>query len=123
MNLRVPVTKSLDELSSQIQNKVISYDKAILCEIHGKKEPLYIGKEDPLITTLCRIFNQKTGMQASPIAIGGATYARAFPNCISFGANMPEHKDMCHQVDEFIDLDTFFISSKIYAEAIYELAK
>lgn len=123
MNLRVPVTKSLDELSSQIQNKVISYDKAILCEIHGKKEPLYISKEDPLVTTLCSIFNQKTGMQASPIAIGGATYARAFPNCISFGANMPGHKDMCHQVDEFIDLDIFFISSKIYAEAIYELAK
>ena len=36
---------------------------------------------------------------------------------------MPGQKDMCHQVDEFIDVDTLILSSKIYAEAIYELAK
>ena len=36
---------------------------------------------------------------------------------------MPGEKDMCHQVDEFINLDDLLISSKIYAEAIYKLAK
>ena len=73
--------------------------------------------------TLTRIFNEKTGQNAEPIAIGGGTYARAFPNCVAFGANMPGCKDMCHQVDEFIDVDTLILSSKIYAEAIWELAK
>lgn len=58
-----------------------------------------------------------------PIAICGATYARAFDNCISFGANMPGHKDMCHQVDEYIEIDNLILSAKIYAEAIYELSR
>ena len=62
-------------------------------------------------------------MNVNPIAIGGATYARAFDNCISFGANMPGHEDMCHKVDEYIEIDSLILSSKIYANAIYELAK
>lgn len=64
-----------------------------------------------------------TNSNAEPIAIGGATYARAFKNCISFGANFPGQKDMCHQTDEFISIDSLILSSKIYAEAIYELSK
>ena len=57
----------------------------------------------------------------SPIAIGGATYARAFKNCISFGPNFPGQTDMCHQVDEFIEIDNLILCSKIYAKAIYAL--
>ena len=58
-----------------------------------------------------------------PIAIGGATYARAFDNCISFGANIPGQKDICHQSDEFITIDNLVFASKTYAKAIYELSK
>ena len=56
-----------------------------------------------------------------PIAIGGATYARAFPNCVSFGANMPNCEDMCHKADEFISIDNLILSAKIYANVIYKL--
>ena len=73
--------------------------------------------------TLCHIFNKINHSNYAPIAIGGGTYARAFKNCISFGANFPGDTDMCHQADEFINIDKFVLSCKIYAEAIYELAK
>ena len=76
-----------------------------------------------MVKTLCNIFNKVTGLNEEPIAIGGATFARAFDNCISFGANMPGHPDMCHQVNEFVNIENLILSSKIYAEAIYELAK
>ena len=36
---------------------------------------------------------------------------------------MPGKKDMCHQVDEFVEIDDLILSSKIYAEAIYKLSK
>ena len=58
---------------------------------------------------------------SEPIAIGGGTYARAFENCVSFGANFPEDTDMCHQANEFINIDKLILSCKIYAETIYEL--
>ena len=118
INLRVPVNTSLDE----IQEK---YEKIESCRVKTtlKHEPLYIEKDSKLVKTLTEIFNQKTGLNLEPIAIGGGTYARAFPNCVAFGANMPGQKDMCHQVDEFIDIDTLILSSKIYAQAIFELGK
>ena len=36
---------------------------------------------------------------------------------------MPGNKDVCHQADEFAIIDDLIMASKIYAEAIYELAK
>ena len=91
--------------------------------VSGIQEPLYVPKDNPLVKTLCGIFNKLTDSNLEPIAIGGGTYARAFKNFISYGATMPGNKDMCHQVDEFIEIDKLILSSKIYAEAIYELAK
>ena len=64
-----------------------------------------------------------TNSNLEPIAIGGATFARAFENCVSFGANFPGDTDMCHQSNESIDIDKLVLSCKIYAEAIYELSK
>jgi len=87
------------------------------------QEPLYVKKDSYLVKTLVDIFNKKTGLQAEAVAIGGGTYARAFDNCISYGLTMPGDIDMCHQVDEYVEIDKLILASKIYAEAIYELGK
>ena len=118
MNLRIPVTTKIDE----IENRFISrFGKNINVSFEGRKEPLYIEKENKLIQILCNTFNEITGRKVEPIAIGGATYARAFKNCVSFGANMPGEKDMCHQADEFITIENLLLACQIYAEAIYKL--
>lgn len=119
INLRIPVTISLDE----IQSKYTTLFEGIEVNRLSVQEPLYIEKNSYLVKTLVDIFNNKTGLDSKPIAIGGGTYARAFENCISYGATMPGDQDMCHQVDEFIEVDKLILSSKIYANAIYELAK
>ena len=64
---------------------------------------------------------KKWGGNYQPQAIGGGTYARAFENCISFGMTMPGAKDMCHQVDEYVEIDKLLLSTNIYAKALYEL--
>jgi len=122
LNIRVPVTVSLNTVENTIK-KIANKYKNITIEHLGAKEPLYIPKDNYLVSILCGTFNKITGLNTDPIAIGGATYARAFENCISFGANMPGHKDMCHQIDEFVEAENLILASKIYAEAIYELAK
>lgn len=122
LNLRVPVKTKLSVITDKFIEITTPYPKITL-ETTDIKEPLYIPKDDYLVTTLCGIYNKITGRSQEPIAIGGATYARAFDNCISFGANMPGNKDMCHQADEFVDIEDLILASKIYAEAIYELTK
>lgn len=122
INLRVPVNTKLDFIVSRYESLKENF-KDLKVLNYGHQEPLYVEKDSYLVKTLVDIFNKKTGLNANPVAIGGGTYARAFKNVISYGANFPEDKDMCHQVDEYCYVDKLITSSKIYAEAIYELAK
>lgn len=121
-NLRVPVKTTLEEIEEKYKDLNRTFNNIEIKTI-SKQDPLYIDKDSDLIKMLTSIFNEKTKQNVKPITIGGGTFARAFPNCVAFGPNMPEHKDMCHQVDEYIDIDTLITSTKIYAKAIYELAK
>ncbi len=120
-NLRVPVTINIDDVENEIK-KSLSFDNVKVL-FKDRKDSLYIPKEDELVKKLCKIYNDYYGKNEEPLAIGGATYARAFKNCVSFGAMMPNEEDMCHKADEFIKIDYLIGSCKIYAKAIYELAK
>lgn len=116
INLRIPVHTKIEDIINKFEenfpNKVTTLSTL---------ESLYIDKNDILVKTLCDIFNESCKTTLEPIAIGGATYARAFQNCISFGMNFPGDKDMCHQVDEFVDINKLLFSCNIYAKAIYSL--
>lgn len=122
INLRVPVTVTLNEIISKYEDFKNVFP-GLEVKVLSTQDPLFVEKDTYLVKTLVNIFNKKTNQNCSPIAIGGGTYARAFPNFISYGVTMPGDKDMCHQVDEFIEIDKLILSSKIYAEAIYELSK
>lgn len=122
LNLRVPVNTHLENIENSFEKLVNSYED-VSVKFTGKKEPLYVPKDSTLVKTLCQIFTKVSGIEAEPVAIGGGTYARAFDNFVSFGANMPGNEDLCHQVNEYISIDNLILCTKIYAEAIYELAK
>lgn len=122
INLRVPVNTKLDEIKEKYEALKNNFDNLKVLKLASQK-PLFIEKNSYLVKTLVDIFNKKTGLNEEPIAIGGGTYARAFKNFISYGVTMPGDLDMCHQVDEYIEIDKLILSSKIYAEAIYELSK
>lgn len=116
INLRVPVHTTPEKIVNTFKENFKS-EVSIL-----RIQPaLYVEKENPLVQKLCSIFNETCNSNFEPIAIGGATYARAFPNCISFGINFPGDKDMCHQADEFIEINKLLLASNIYAKAIFEL--
>ena len=122
MNLRIPINTPISDIEKAFQNLCKNYS-SLNFETISTEDFLYVPKDDKLVQTLCRIFNEETNSNTEPIAIGGATYARAFKNCISFGPNFPGHKDMCHQTDEFVEIDNLVLASKIYAKAIIELGK
>lgn len=119
MNLRIPGDLELKEIKQKITESL----KELNVRFSGEKEALYIPKENDLVKTLCKIYNEYTGENKEPIAIGGATYARVFKNCVSFGAMKSGEPDMCHQVDEYISMKNLLDACNIYALAIYELSK
>ena len=122
LNLRIPIHTSIEKIENTFLTCLSDY-KDITYKKLDSKSALYIPKSNYLVKTLCDIYNEESNSYLEPIAIGGATYARAFNNCISFGANLPGQKDMCHQTDEFISIDNLLFACKVYAKAICELGK
>lgn len=120
MNLRIPINTTIEEVQDKFEKIISTYHNLQYKKI-ASKEHLYIPKDSNLVQTLCKIFNEENNSNLEPIAIGGATYARAFKNCVSFGANMPGEKDMCHQTNEFISIENLMFATKVYARVIYEL--
>ena len=120
-NLRIPIHTSIEEIENKFLD-CLSHYRNITYKKVDSKPALYIPKDNYLVKTLCDIYNEEANSYLEPIAIGGATYARAFDNCVSFGANLPGQKDMCHQTDEFISIDNLLFACKVYTKAIFELA-
>ena len=116
INLRIPVFTNPEEIITIFKN-IFKCDVVVL----GLTHALYIEKENKLVQKLCSVFNDTCNTNFNPIAIGGATYARAFDNFISFGMNFPKDKDMCHKADEFVEINKLLLSTNIYAKAIYSL--
>ena len=117
-NLRIPVTIDYNIIEKEFKNYCNNHLEVSVARI---QEPLYLEKKHKLVKQLCDIFNDYNNSNLEPMAIGGGTYARAFDNCISFGPQMPDAKDMCHQTDEFISIDNLIFCTKVYSEAILKL--
>lgn len=118
INSRVPVHTDPEKIVS-------TFKENFKCDVSVLRiQPaLYIEKENPLVQKLCSVFNETCNSNFKPVAIGGATYARAFDNFVCFGMNFPKDKDMCHQADEFIEINKLLLATNIYAKAIFELLK
>lgn len=82
-NLRVPINTTFDFIENSF-NKICKNFNDVYCEFADKKAPLHVSKDSYLVKTLCKIYNDVTNSNSEPIAIGGATYARAFNNFVSF---------------------------------------
>lgn len=123
-NARFPVERTIEELHEMIREKVgkegFKVDHSVL---GGNLKPLYVPKESEVVQTLLRVYREETGDQSEPLTIGGATYARAIPNAVAFGALFPGQEELAHQKDENWRVDDLIRCTKIYAKAIHELAK
>lgn len=117
-NLRIPVTIEYANIEKQF-SKYCSEN--LIIDVVKIQEPLYVSKDNKLVKQLCSIFNDYNNSNLEPEAIGGGTYARAFNNCISFGPQMPNAKDMCHKSNEYISIENLIFCAKVYAQAIINL--
>ena len=119
LDVRYPVSYTerqvLDALQSALgENATVA--------VQGRHLPLHVPKDSELVKSLIDAYNEVTGESAEPIAIGGATYARAFPNAVAFGPVFPGEDSRIHQKDESISLANFLKCAEIYRKALEKLA-
>ncbi|WP_223270369.1 dipeptidase [Colwellia sp. C1TZA3] len=127
INLRRPQGKSKQQLNDEIHQAVQNWNNKFDADV--KELEHYIGdpfvqKDVPHINTLLAVFTHFTGIKdAKPIAIGGGTNSRLFPNAVSFGPSMPNAEYTGHSEHEFITMEQFVLNLKMYTAALVELAK
>ena len=116
-DIRFPATFALESVTERFKNAGIPY------QINSYLAPLYNDINSTLITTLLRVFNEKTGGSFPAIAIGGGTYARELKCGCAFGPEIPFEETTIHQANEYITFERIHLISEVYYDAIKELTK
>ncbi|GER66465.1 dipeptidase PepV [Weizmannia acidilactici] len=120
LNMRYPVTFDIEAGKTKIESKL--KEDGLLFGNFSDSKPHHVDKNDPLIKTLQKVYEEQTGEKAELLAIGGGTYARALDKGVAFGALFPGREDVMHQKNEYMYVEDLLKATAIYAQAIYELA-
>jgi len=126
INVRRPRGKTTEQLTSEIQAALADWQARRVPLVNvkvGVREP-WILENAPQVPTLLSTFSYFTGMKdAKPVAIGGGTNSRLFPNAVSFGPSMPGAKYTGHSEHEFITTRQLLLNLQMYTAVLVELAK
>lgn len=121
LNLRYPVTNKLEDMMNPFNDRIEGTEIRVEKFVH--QEPLYFSPDSPIIKALQKVYTEQTGEEAKLVSIGGGTYAKEMPNTVAFGPMFPGEEDTIHKPNEYITIDNLIKNAKIYAHALYELAK
>ncbi|MDE6585472.1 MAG: Sapep family Mn(2+)-dependent dipeptidase, partial [Clostridia bacterium] len=113
-DIRYPATFKTEDILKHI---TVPY------EILSEQAPLYNDANCFLIKTLNGVYNEVTGKNLKPLAIGGGTYARALKCGAGFGPEEPGEESTIHQANEYITFEKIEKCFKIYKLAIERLTK
>lgn len=116
LDLRLPVTREKEEILSIIREKAAAYHLTV--EEFDWLRPIHVPQDSPLVTRLLQAYREVTGDAATePYISAGATFARAFDNCVAFGANMPHSPTTEHQPNERVSIIKLLQAAEVYRRA------
>lgn len=119
LDIRYPVSFAEQDIMDKVEDIFGSFfDIEVVHAIRA----IHVPEDSELVKSLKEAYTEATGEKAYCISIGGATYARAFDNAVSFGALFPGEEHVEHGPDEYIRIDTLLKCSQITANAIMKLA-
>ena len=125
LDSRYPTNTSGAKIAAAIQ--ALAGDLAEVT-VDRDAEPFYMSLDNPAVQVCIDAYNAVTGENARPYTIGGGTYARDFPNAVSFGPEhperpMPDFAGPIHGVDEAACKAWLLEALKVYILALIELEK
>lgn len=118
IDIRFPISFNKDDIIAKVQETT----QALKIEELEYQAPLYVAEDNPLVTSLMDAYTLVTGdKKATPITIGGGTYARALPLGVAFGTTFPGEESVAHMPNEYMSIDSIKKSLEIYYKAFKKL--
>lgn len=123
LDSRFPTNTSGARITATVNER---FGEHCACETIAEMPPFYIEPNSPEIQTCINTYNEITGEKAELYTMGGGTYARDFPNAVSFGPEhperpMPEWVGAVHCVDEGACIEYLLEALKIYIATLIRL--
>lgn len=120
LDLRLPVTREKEEILAIVREKAASYHLTV--EEFDWLRPIHVPLDSPLVSKLLQAYREVTGdAETEPYISAGATFARAFDNCVAFGANMPHSPTTEHQPNERVSIEKLLEAAEVYRRAFSSL--
>jgi len=120
IDIRYPVTFKKDDVFLPIER--IAQPEKLSLKILTHQDAHHVPKDSALVQSLLKAYADVTGLKPFAFAIGGGTYAKALPQGVAFGPVFPGEPDAIHCPDEYISIENLLITTKVYAQAILNLA-
>ena len=122
LDLRYPVRYDVDKFDNKLKDILNTYGLSVTAQTN--KTPHYVSPEDDLVKLLYEAYVKNTGDDVNkPFTIGGGTYASILEKAVAFGMMMPYEEELCHQRNEYLNLDTLFKGILIYIDAMLALGE
>lgn len=120
IDIRYPVTFQRDDVFLPIEKIAQSHKFCLKVLTH--LDAHHVPKDSALVQALLKAYADVTGLEPYAFAIGGGTYAKALPQGVAFGPLFPGDPEVIHCPDEYISIENLLITTKVYAQAILNLA-
>lgn len=117
VDIRYPSTCPLAAVTEKLSKFGVHYETV------SHQKPLFQDRTCELVKTLQKVYDDYTGEEHEPIAIGGGTYARALKCGVAFGPEIDGEEVTIHQADEYITIDRVKLMIEVYAEAVRRLTE
>lgn len=117
-DVRVPYPFTLKDAQEKFQKFGLSYKI-----IEQKHQPTCVPKDGWFVKALLGAYNEVMGEKATPISMGGSTYARAFKFGCAFGAGFPGVDNGVHMPNEYMTKEQMLKTFEIYKLALENLVK
>lgn len=121
-NVRRPVTWPASLLEEKVNKFFAITSNGGRLDSIDSSEPLYFPLDHVLTKTIVDVYRKETGDMKEPGTMGGGTYARAVPNCVSIGTGW-DGDGPAHENDERIKVSHLLKMAKIYAHLFLRLAE
>ena len=83
---------------------------------------VFVSKEKPFLKVLAEAYEEVTGLRNQFTLAHGGSYAKAMPNIVSWGPIFPSEEDTCHEINEYISIDSLIKNTKTFAYSIAKIA-
>lgn len=127
LTLRVPRGLDRESIERQLARLAAEFEAkhgvALEVEVYMPSPPHLVPADGPLVETLLRVWESVTGEPGRPVAIGGGTQSRLFPDGVDFGPAHSMERYRGHGPDEYMTVCEIRRNAELTVAALWALSR